>query len=145
MPPTSSPVVVESNDSILFTGIKITAYCKTQMGPIEKNMFHVFIVAPLFLYVGFARNSTPTIIFDLLGILGLGILVYHLYRAYEQLKNNQSAWINWIHIFLIVPLLLILGYLKQDAAPRYFEMLLLLGFSALGYHGAYLIKDRVLA
>jgi len=145
MPPTTNPVVVESNDSILLNKNKITAYYKKKMGPIEKNLFHVFIVAPLFLYVGFARNSTPTIVFDLLGILGLGVLVYHLYRAYEQLKNNQSAWINWIHIFLVVPLLLILGYLKQDASPRYFEMLLLLGFAGLGYHGAYLIKDRVLA
>lgn len=115
------------------------------MGPIGKNLFHVLLVAPLFLYVGFARNSTPAVVFDLLGILGLGILVYHLYRAYEQLKNNQSAWINWIHIFLVVPILLILAYLKQDASPRYFEMLLLLGFAALGYHGAYLIKDTILA
>ena len=115
------------------------------MGPIEKNLFHVLVVAPLFLYVGFYGNTTPTLLFDLMGVLGALVLMYHLYRAYERLKNNQSAWINWIHIFLVAPLLLIVGYLKQDASPRYFEMLLLLGFAALGYHASYLIKDRVLA
>jgi len=115
------------------------------MDHLGKNLFHVLFVGPLFLYIGFARNTVPAIVFDLVGVLGLLVLVYHLYRAYERLKNNQSAWINWIHIFLVVPLLLILAYLKKDAAPRYFEMCLLLGFAALGYHGAYLIKDSMFA
>jgi L-asparagine transporter-like permease len=110
---------------------------------IQKNIFHVAVVAPLFLYVGFCRDKTPDWVFTLLGVLGVVILLYHSYQAYTKMHNGQSSWVNWIHILLIVPLLLLLGYLKKDANRRYFEMLLLLGFAALGYHGLYLIRETM--
>ena len=109
----------------------------------SKNMLHVFGIGPLFFYIGLFRETVPESIFQLLGVLGFILLAYHLFRAYSLLKENKSAWVNWIHIFLIVPLLLILGYLKKDANRRYFEMMLLLGCAAIGYHGIYLIRDRM--
>ena len=108
---------------------------------LQKNIFHVAIVAPLLIFVGVYRDKTPDWLFNLLGLFGAAVLLYHSYRAYEKLKDGQSAWVNWIHILLVAPLLLIMGYLKKDANRRYFEMLLLLGFSALGYHGLYLIRE----
>ena len=81
--------------------------------------------------------------FHILGLLGWMVLGYHSYRAYVNLSEKKSAWINWIHIFLVAPLLLIVAYLKKDASRRYFEMFLLLGFSAIGYHGLYLIRDNM--
>jgi len=104
---------------------------------------HTFVIAPLLVYVGLYRQAVPDVVFTLLGILGFAVLAYHVYRAYVNLKENKSAWINWIHIFLIAPLLLILGYLKKDASRRYFEMLLMLGFAAFGYHALYLIRDML--
>jgi hypothetical protein len=95
------------------------------------------------LYVGFARDNVPDAVFHTLGFIAVFILAYHAYRAYTKLKENKSAWINWIHIFLIAPLLLIVSYLKKDAHRRYFEMLLLAGFAAIGYHGSYLIRDSI--
>jgi hypothetical protein len=109
--------------------------------PVQLNAFHVVAVAPLLLYVGFARSNTPDLVFDLLGVLGLIVLTYHVYRAYGKLKEGQSAWVNWIHIFLVAPLLLLLATLKKDASRRYFEMLLILGFASLGYHATYLIRE----
>ena len=109
----------------------------------QKNLLHVFGLGPLFLYVGLYRDTVPDAIFQLLGLLGFLVLAYHTYRAYVNLKENKSAWVNWIHILLVVPLLLILGYLKKDASRRYFEMMLILGFAAIGYHGLYLIRDSM--
>jgi hypothetical protein len=40
-----------------------------------------------------------------------------------------------------VPLLMILARSKKDASRRYFEMLMLLGFAAFGYHGMYLVRN----
>lgn len=108
---------------------------------LQKNLFHVLFVAPLLIYVGLARDKVPDAVFNLLGLLGLGVLGYHSYRAYLKLKDGQSAWVNWVHIFLVAPLLLLLAYLKKDANRRYFEMSLLLGFAALGYHGLYLMRE----
>ena len=107
------------------------------------QLAHILAFVPLFLYVGIVRESTPDLVFNILGAMGLIILGYHLYRAFGKLKENKSAWVNWIHIFLVAPLLLILAYLKKDAARRYFEMLLILAFAALGYHAFYLIREMI--
>jgi len=88
---------------------------------VPRHLFHLLAVGPLFVYVGLQREN----------------------KAYLKLKDGQSAWINWIHILLVAPLLLILGYLKKDANRRYFEMMLLLGFAAIGYHGLYLIREMI--
>jgi hypothetical protein len=101
----------------------------------------MLFVGPLLIYVGMNRDNVPDAVFNLLALLGLAVLGYHSYRAYMKLKDGQSAWVNWVHIFLVAPLLLLLGYLKKDANRRYFEMALLLGFAAVGYHGLYLIRD----
>ena len=108
------------------------------------NVAHVAILAPLFIYVGLQRDQVNDYVFYALGLMGAVVLVYHAYRAYMKLTAGQSAWINWIHILFVAPLLLLLGYLKKDANRRYFEMLLMLGFAALGYHGFYVIRDRII-
>ena len=108
------------------------------------NALHTFLLGPLFLYVGMYREQVPDMVFNALGVLAIAILAYHCYRAYTKLKENTSAWVNWIHIFLIAPLLLMLAYLKKDASRRYFEMINLLGFAAIGYHGSYLIRESIL-
>ena len=113
------------------------------LAPAQIHLAHLALIGPLFLYVGFARDSVPDHVFNAIGVLALVVLGYHVYRAYTKLKENKSAWINWIHIFLVAPLLLILAYLKKDAHQRYFEMLLLLGFAAVGYHGSYLIRESI--
>ena len=51
---------------------------------------------------------------------------------------NQNPWINYLHILIVGPLLLFIGY-KNTETPRYaFELLLMLGFASIGYHLYYL-------
>ena len=110
---------------------------------LSRHLFHLLAVGPAFIYVGLQRENVADQVFTAVGILGLVVLFYHSYKAYLKLKDGHSAWVNWIHILLVAPLLLILGYLKKDASRRYFEMLLLLGFAAIGYHGLYLIREMM--
>ena len=114
------------------------------MSHIALSAFHTLMVGPGLIYVGFSPQSLSNSAYSGLLVLGAFVFVYHAYRAYNKLKDGKSAWINWIHIFLVAPLLMIVGYLKKDASRRYFEMLLLLGFAALGYHGLYLIREMML-
>lgn len=109
------------------------------------NWFHVLFVAPLLIYVGFVRNGVPDFVFWALGLLAAGMLVYHGFQAYKKLTDGKSAWVNWIHIFLIVPLFAILARYKKEASRRYFEMALMLGITALGYHGVYLMREIMFA
>ena len=108
------------------------------------NLIHLAVIAPLFIYVGMNRDQVHDYVFYALGLIGAIVLVYHAYRAYLKLTSGQSAWVNWIHILFVAPLLLLLGYLKKDANRRYFEMLLMLGFAAFGYHGFYVVRDRLI-
>lgn len=48
------------------------------------NIFHILVVAPLFIYVGWFGASTPPAIFTLLLVLAPIVLLYHAYRAYEN-------------------------------------------------------------
>jgi hypothetical protein len=105
------------------------------------NLFHLLLVGPLFVYIGLARENVPDWIFNTLGVFALVILLYHGYRAYSKLSESKSAWVNWIHILLVAPLLMLLAYMKKDASRKYFEMLMLLGFAAMGYHAMYILRD----
>jgi Na+-transporting methylmalonyl-CoA/oxaloacetate decarboxylase beta subunit len=99
------------------------------------------LVGPLFLYVGIKRETIPKLMFPFLLVLGAFITLYHIYLAYNKLKQGQSAWVNYIHFLIIGPLLVYIGYQGLETTRKYFEMLLLLGMAAIGYHGYYLIEQ----
>ena len=104
------------------------------------HLFHILIVGSLFLYVGINRTSIPTIMYPILLGLGVIIIFYHSYKAYNYMKLGKSYWVNLIHILLVGPLLVYIGYNREKTARLYFELLLMLGFAAIGYHGYYLFE-----
>lgn len=108
------------------------------------SAFHALVLGPSMIYLGLSPDNIPDYVFNTMFVLGLVIIGYHSYRAYNKLKENKSAWVNWIHIFLVAPLFMIIGYLKNDASRRYFEMLMMLGFAATGYHAFYLMREMML-
>ena len=105
------------------------------------HIFHILLVGPLFLYVGIKRETIPKLMFPFLLVLGAFITLYHIYLAYNKLKQGQSAWVNYIHFLIIGPLLVYIGYQGLETSRKFFEILLLLGMAAIGYHGYYLIEQ----
>ena len=105
------------------------------------HLFHILLVGPLFIYVGIKRETIPKLMFPFLLVLGAFITLYHMYLAYNKFKQGQSAWVNYIHFLIIGPLLVYIGYQGLETTRKYFEMLLLLGMAAIGYHGYYLIEQ----
>ena len=105
------------------------------------HLFHIIIVGGLFLYVGINREKIPKPLFSI--ILGLGVLIifYHIYKAYKYFKEGKGIWVNLIHIFIVGPILIYIGYNKEKTQRLYFEILLMLGFASIGYHGYYLLKS----
>ena len=102
------------------------------------HLFHILIVGSLFLYVGISRDKTISILYPILLGLGIIIILYHIYKTYKYIKENKGYWVNLIHIFLIGPLLIYIGYNGEKTTRKFFEILMMLGFSAIGYHGYYL-------
>ena len=103
------------------------------------SLFHILFVGILFLYVGINQVKTPVFIFPLLKYLGIIIIIYHCYKSYLKIIDNKSAWVNYIHIFFIGPLLIIIGSNGINTTRKYFELLLMAGMAAIGYHGYYLL------
>jgi len=55
-------------------------------------LFHILFVGPLLLLIGIYHNSPkfPDFIWQLLIIMGIGIIGYHSYRAYSLYKIDNS-------------------------------------------------------
>jgi len=102
------------------------------------HLFHILIVGGLFLYVGINREKIYGWLFNVLFYLGFIIIFYHLYKAYGYLKANKGIWVNLIHILIVGPLLVYIGYNGEKTSRKFFEMLLMLGFASIGYHLYYL-------
>jgi hypothetical protein len=51
-------------------------------------IFHVIVVGPMLSLIGLYHNSPnfPKIVWDILVILGIGIIIYHSWLAYNRYK-----------------------------------------------------------
>ena len=99
------------------------------------NVFHILFVGSLFMYVGIYREHIHKKVYPLLLGLGIFIILYHLYRSFIR---DNGAWINYLHIFLFAPLLIIIGVNTTNTSRKYYELLLMAGMASFGYHTYYL-------
>ena len=105
-------------------------------------IIHLLFVTPLFLYVGFTRAETPRWLYLALLTIGAVILLYHGFKLVLRLKARSSlAWVNALHVALVAPLLIFIGYHKKETPRSAYELLLMLGFAAGGYHMFSLVKQ----
>lgn len=105
------------------------------------HLFHILFVGGLFLYVGINREKIYGSLFSVLFYLGFIIILYHIYKLYGYLKLGKGYWVNLIHILLIGPLLVYIGYYGEKTTRKFFELLLMLGFASIGYHLYYLFQS----
>jgi hypothetical protein len=98
-------------------------------------IFHVAVVAPVLLWVGFNRAATPDWLYHVLFGFGILVAVYHGYKAIMRLiAKSPVVWVNLIHALLVAPLLIWIGYhAKKTERPAY-DMLLMIAFAAFGFH-----------
>lgn len=100
------------------------------------HLFHIILVTGLLLYIGMIQNDMPKGIYPILLGLGIVIILYHIYKSVYK----KDAWVNYIHIFIVGPLLLYIGIYKNKTPRKYFELTLMLAFASFGYHFYYLLK-----
>ena len=91
-------------------------------------LFHLLIIAPLFIYAGYNKNKSNHYIFLSLLVFGIINLTYHLYLLYNY--YNKSKFINHInimHILFVAPLLIYIGYFKHNTPSIYLDYLFIMG------------------
>ena len=102
---------------------------------IQLSAFHVFVVAPFFLYVAFVRGQLMPWVFTAIQVLGLVVLLFHAYRIMTRWKaQSLTVWVNILHVVAVAPILLYIGCMGYDTPRWAYEVLAMLGFAALGYH-----------
>jgi hypothetical protein len=98
-------------------------------------ILHVAVIVPFLLWVGFNRAATPDWMYSVLFGTGIILLVYHSYMAISRLiAGSPAMWKNLIHVLLIAPLFLWIGYYAKRTERPAYDMLLLAAFGALGFH-----------
>jgi len=109
------------------------------MNNIFVHLFHIIFVGGLFLYIGMKQKNMPAYMYNVILTIGIIILFYHGYKGYSKFVNGKNPWVNLFHIFIVAPLLIRIGYKKDNTHRQYFEYVLMLAFAAVGYHAYYMI------
>ena len=95
------------------------------------SLFHIFIVAPLLIYVGVKQNLSHTF-YQFLYYLGIGVILFHLFKSIKKIP--RFAYINYLHVLLFGPLLVYIGYNEGNTPLFVYDMVEFLGVLALFYH-----------
>jgi hypothetical protein len=104
------------------------------------SVFHLLVVVPLFLFVGYQRSDTPRWVYLSLLSVGFIVTIYHGVRLVQRYGKSVFAWVHVLHALLIGPLLCYIGYYGRDTPRWAYEVLLIAGFGAFGYHLFQLVK-----
>lgn len=107
------------------------------------NIFtlHVFIIAPLLIYIGLIRPKYDWLYYILFA-LGLGVIVNFGLKVIGQPWTQRTVWYA-IHIMLFAILLLYVGWFGVGASDVSFSLLLTVGVAALGYHTIRYIQRKI--
>lgn len=100
------------------------------------HLAHIFIFSSLLGYIGIAQSTIPKFMYSIILFVGAVVVGYHVYKSFFK----KDAWINYIHILIVGPLLMYIGLVKEETPRKVFELVLMLAFASFGYHGYYLVK-----
>ncbi len=97
-------------------------------------LFHLLVVTPLFVYIGWTGKQTHKFFFQTLfgfSLLGLG---YHTMRIFNPRKEQRRS-IYLFHTISVLPLALYVTWMQKQNSKTAFMSLLIMGSVAGMYHG----------
>lgn len=77
---------------------------------------HIFIVAPTLLYIGYKKNDTPNIIFNLLYLFCFGICLLVVVR---NIEFSYWSLIKLMHYLIILPLFFYIAHKRNFTNAQY--------------------------
>jgi hypothetical protein len=98
------------------------------------HLLHILILGPFLLYVGLGYPIPPWV----LTAVGIIVILYQGYKAYVHYSQQEAVWVNLFHVIIVGPALLAYG-ITEERWTR--ELIFMLGFAAIGYHGYYMVQS----
>jgi hypothetical protein len=100
------------------------------------QLAHILVFSTFLGYVGIWKDKIPAFMYTVILTFGIVIILYHIVKAFYK----KDPWVNLIHILVVGPILVYIGLMKKETPYKAFEIVLMLAFASLGYHGYYLLK-----
>jgi len=98
------------------------------------HLLHILILGPLLLYIGLGYPIAAWIV----TLIGAIVIIYQGYKVVTHYLAKEAIWVNLFHVLVVGPALV--GYgLTEERYLR--ELIFMLGFAAIGYHGYYLAQS----
>ena len=99
------------------------------------SVFHLLIIAPLFLFVSFQRSNTPSWLYAVFLSMGALVFLYHGWKFMIRWQARSGrTWIHFVHLITVAPLLVYIGYYGNNTPRAAYEMLMILSWGMIGYH-----------
>uniref|UniRef100_A0A6C0B2V9 Uncharacterized protein n=1 Tax=viral metagenome TaxID=1070528 RepID=A0A6C0B2V9_9ZZZZ len=102
------------------------------------HLAHILLFSTFLGYIGIKQSKMPTYIYPIILATGIFVILYHIYKSIFK----KDAWVNYIHILIVGPLLVYIGLQKEETPRKVFEIVLMLAFASLGYHGYYILNSK---
>ena len=99
-------------------------------------LVHILVFATLLGYIGLVRDKLPNFIYPVLLSVGVFVVAYHIYKSLFK----KDAWVNYIHVIFIGPLLIYIGWNKEKSSTKAFDISIMVAGATFGYHLYRLIK-----
>lgn len=105
------------------------------------NLFHILVVAPILLYLGYYKNKSNNIIYYLLGAISL-IIPTMIFKTKNLLILNYRNLIRITHLLLWLPLFVYISLYKNLIPIGLYPIITLLGISVLTVHTYLFMKNN---
>jgi hypothetical protein len=111
-------------------------------GSILQNLLYILIFGCLFLYIGLKRNNMSKNNFKLLFLFGIFLVIYFFMKAFAISEPGESNTTNFIYLFIIAPLIVLIGIKGSKTSNGYFNILAICAFFIIIYHSYKLCFDE---
>jgi hypothetical protein len=112
------------------------------MGNILQNLLFILIFGCLFLYIGLKRSAMSKDNFKLLFLFGIFLIIYFFVKAFVSSEPGENNTTNFIYLFIIAPLIIIIGIKGSSTSSGYFNILAICAFFIIIYHSYKLCFDE---
>lgn len=111
----------------------------TGLTPTQVNLFHVFVVGILAIYLGLYGTKSNKFVLQSLPFIAILGGLYHVYRLYMRwsvfgVSFSVPNLINLFHIIFVFPILFNIGMNKGAMNPQLQQALPWIGAGIIGYH-----------
>jgi hypothetical protein len=93
-------------------------------------LLHIFVFSVFLAYIGIVQHNIPKWLYPVILALGIIVIVYHSYKA----LSTKDAWIHYIHILLIGPLLIYIGWMNNKTDTKAFLVSIMIAGATFAYH-----------